>query len=340
MAASDSLLIAALSVSRNDSVAPFPQAADERTLSAIFGRVSDTLACVAEPGEWQVFELDDISPVQRAYLVERGMMTPSFSRMRGRGRGLAVYQGGRASLEINGQDHLRLLGSRVGGSLAELWSVLDTLDDQLEAAVAYAFDDSWGYLASQPTDAGTGVRAYATVHMPGLMVTGMLASVAMQLISQGLAVAPLWDGAGGFFQISNRSGRGSSELALAETVTAAAHDVADRERSVRKSLSRDHPTRVRDHIGRALGVSQHAWSMGIGEATSLVSSLWVGAATAVVEAPWMTHEAVFSLLRRLQPGHLVVDELGAGHAGLDDPRVDEIRARIMRETFADTRVST
>jgi len=97
---------------------------------------------------------------------------------------------------------------------------------------------------------------------------------------------------------------------------------------------------VRDHIGRALGVSQQAWSVGAGEAVSLVSAIWVGAAMGIVDAPWMTRETVFALLRRMQPGHLATEELGAGHSGLEDPRIDEVRARILRETFAGGRIGT
>jgi len=336
----DCLLIGSVALSRNEATTAFPHAADSAALVGLFGRVSTALAADGQPGEWETFELDAVSPVQRAYLVERGLMTPSFSRSRGAGRGFALYQSGRASLEVNGLDHIHLLGSRVGGHLSEAWATLDAIDDLVESAITYAFDDTWGYLTSRPADAGTGVRAYATVHIPGLMVSGHLGGVAMNLISLGLVLAPLWEGAGGFFQVSNRGCQGTSELLIAETVTAAANEVEQRERSVRKGLFREHPVRVKDHIGRALGVAQQAWSMTAGEAVSLVSAVWVGVTIGVVDAPWLGNEEALALIRRVQPGHLAVDELGAGHGGLDAPRLDEVRARILRETFAGVRVCT
>jgi len=70
---SDSVLVAALAVSRNDATAPFPHAAEERTLVELLGRVGDTLTQVAGSGEWELFDMDAIPPVQRAYLVERGL---------------------------------------------------------------------------------------------------------------------------------------------------------------------------------------------------------------------------------------------------------------------------
>lgn len=334
----EALLIGSLAVSRNEATTAFPHAADPAALVELFGRVSCALVAGAQPGEWEIFSLDAVSPVQRAYLVERGLMTPEFSRARGAGRGFALYQGGRASLEVNGIDHVHLLGSRVGGDLSEAWTTLDAVDDLVETAITYAFDDRWGYLTTRPADAGTGVRAYASVHIPGLMVSGRLGGVAMNLISQGLALSPLWEGAGGFFQVSNRGCQGTSELLMLEAVTEAAHDIEERERSVRKTILREHPVRVRDHIGRALGVSQQAWSTTVGEAVSLVSAVWVGVTMGVLEIPWMSSEAVLALVRRVQPGHIAVEELGAGHGGLDDLRIAEVRARILRETFADVRV--
>lgn len=336
----DGLLVGSVALSRNEATTAFPHAADSKVLVDLLGRISTALTAGGQPGEWEMFELDAVSPIQRAYLVERGLMTPSFSRGRGAGRGFAVYQAGRASLQVNGLDHIHLLGTRVGGHLSEAWATLDAIDDVVEAAITYAFDDTWGYLTSRPADAGTGVRAYATVHIPGLMVSGQLSGVAMSLISQGLMLSPLWEGAGGFFQVSNRGCQGTSELLIAETVTTAAHEVDERERSVRKALHRDHPVRVRDHIGRALGVAQQAWSMTAGEAVSLASAVWVGVTMGVVHAPWMGSDEALALMRRVQPGHLAVEELGAGHGGLEDPRIDEVRARILRETFAGVRVCT
>lgn len=335
----DGLLVGSVAVSRNEATTAFPHAADPKVLVDLLGRVSTALAVGGQPGEWEVFELDAVSPIQRAYLVERGLMTPSFARSRGAGRGFGVYQAGRASLQVNGLDHIHLLGTRVGGHLSEAWATLDAIDDLVEGAITYAFDDTWGYLTSRPADAGTGVRAYATVHIPGLMVSGQLGGVAMSLISQGLMLSPLWEGAGGFFQVSNRGCQGTSEMLITETVTEAANEIEERERSVRKALHRDHPVRVKDHIGRALGVAQQAWSITVGEAVSLASAVWVGVTMGAVQAPWMGSEEALALMRRVQPGHLAVEELGAGHGGLDDPRIDEVRARILRETFADVRVS-
>ncbi|MCL5942978.1 MAG: hypothetical protein M1325_05655 [Actinobacteria bacterium] len=327
------VLVTSVGVSRNDAAVPFPHVADRRLLEELRDRVVHTLRGTGGPGEWEVFELESLSPVQRAYLVERGLMTPAFARSRREAAAFALYQGGRATLEINGQDHLRLLAAREGDRLSELWAMVDAIDDSLERGMTYAFDERWGYLTARPDEAGTGLKAYAVVQIPALMVAGRVGVLALQMMTQGLLLTPLWEGAGGLFQVSNRGGRGISELFITETVLDTARDLVEKERSVRKILLRDNPVRVRDHVGRALGVARHAWTVGWAEAVSLVSSVQVGVEMGLIEAPWITPQSAFALMRRVHPGHLAVEEMGGVHGGLEDPRIDEVRARILRETF-------
>ncbi|MCZ7662298.1 MAG: hypothetical protein M5U22_04860 [Thermoleophilia bacterium] len=330
-------LVTSVGVTRNDSVVPFPHVAEPDLLDELRERVIAQLRRGSAPGEWEIFPLESLSPVQRAYLAERGLMTPAFARARGEVASFGLYKGGLASLEINGQDHLRLLAAREGDHLSELWAMVDSIDDSLEQGMTFAFDERWGYLTARPDEAGTGLKAYAVVQTPALMVAGRVGVLALQLMTRGLLLTPLWDGAGGLFQVSNRGGRGISELFITEAVVEAARDLVEKERSVRKILLRDNPVRVRDHMGRALGVAQRAWVVGWAEAVSLISSVQVGVEMGLIDAPDLTPRYAFELMRRVQPGHLAVEEMGGVHGGLEDPRIDEVRARILRDVFVSAR---
>ncbi|HZK49067.1 MAG TPA: hypothetical protein VFD74_05640 [Thermoleophilia bacterium] len=332
-------LASGLTISRNEEVLPFPHAASEDMLCTFRARVESALSRHGAPGEWEFFDMDAISSAQRAYLVERGVMTPGFAKGVGRSRAFGLFQGGRAALEINGTDHLRMLGSGPPDGLSDVWATLDHIDDTLESEIAYAFDERWGYLTARAADSGTGLRAFLTLHAPGLMITGRLAAVAASLAGEGLALAPLWSGAGGVFQVFNRKALGTSEGRITEAVTAATRDIVEQERTVRKGLLRENPVSVRDHIGRALGVAQQAWSVSVAEALTLVSSIQVGVSMDLVEGPGIDAGATLSLMRRVQSAHVVVDGMGSGLGGLEDPRVDEVRAQLLRRIFAGARVA-
>ena len=335
MMTADSVTLAAgLTLSRNEAVLPFPHTAPVDMLRALRERVEVTLSRRASPGEWEFFEMDSIPSAQRSYLVERGLMTPGFATGVGPSRAFGLFKGGRAALEVNGTDHLRILGSGAPDGLSDVWATLDGIDDALESEIEYAFDEHWGYLTARAADSGTGLRAFLTVHAPGLMITARLGSLAASLSEEGMALAPLWSGAGGVFQVFNRKALGTSEGRITEAVAEAARDIVEQERTVRKRLLRENPVSVRDHIGRALGVSQHAWSVSTAEALTLVSSIQVGVSMGLVEGADLDAGSTLSLMRRVQPAHIIIDELGLGFAALDDPRIDEVRARVLRRVFA------
>ena len=166
------------------------------------------------------------------------------------------------------------------------------------------------------------------------MLTGKLAATALELVGRGLGIAPLWGGAGGVVQISNVARQTGPETEIITEVESMARAISEKERSVRKMLLREHPVQGRDQIGRAIGVAQHAWSMSFQEAVNLISAAHVGLEQGVVECPALAAESAFSLMSRLQPAHIVMDHMEVKTDVLESPEIDEIRARVMRETFA------
>ncbi len=265
-------------------------------------------------------------------------MTPGFADHSGPARSFAVYGEEEASLEINGDDHFRLLGFRSGGQLSGLWSLLSRLDDRLETVFSYAFDPRWGYLTARPRQAGSGMKAYATLHLPALTLTGRLTGTALELAGKGLGLVPLWGGAGGVVQVSNLGSQGKSENEIIQQIGDICRAMVEKERSVRKMLLRENPLQTRDQIGRALGVGQHAWSVSFHEAVNLVSAAQVGMELGVVEVPGMAAESAFGLMSRLQPAHVVVDNMDGKMGCLQSPEIDECRAALLREVFAGARV--
>jgi protein arginine kinase len=326
----------ALGLSRNESSRRFPHAEDGAVLEDLRSEVLDLLTGEQWDHRWEVHDLESLSDVEIDHLVERGLMTPAFAESTGEGRGFAVYGEGQASLEINGSDHLRVLGFRDGDQLQSLWSLLNLLDDRFETVLSYAFDARWGYLLTRPRQAGSGMRAYATVVLPALMLTGRLAGVAVELVNQGLGMSPLWNGAGGVVQVSNVLPQGKPEVETLRRVSEVCVGIVEKERSVRKMLLRENPTQTRDQVGRALGVAQQAWSMSFLEAVNLISAVQAGRELGLVEGSGLASEPAFNLMTRLQPAHIVVDYMDGKTGCLESPEIDEQRAQLMRQIFADS----
>lgn len=331
---SPTLAASALGLSRNEAQRRFPHTETVEGLQELRQEIVEALTGSDWELSWRVHDLEDLSAVETIHYVEQGLMTPSFADGSGEGRGFAVYGQGQASLEINGVDHIRLLGFRTGDHLDDLWSLLAKLDDRLEADFTYAFDALWGYLTTRPSHAGSAMRVYATLHVPALMLTGKLASTALELVGQNLGIATLWGGAGGVVQVSNLGRQGKPETEILQQIEVISRGIVEKERSVRKMLLRENPIQARDHIGRSLGVAQHAWSMSFPEAVNVLSAAQVGLEQGLVEAPGLPAESVFDLMTRLQPAHIVTEHLDARTGSLESPEIDQIRARLLREIFA------
>ena len=96
-----------------------------------------------------------------------------------------------------------------GFQLEELWTRINRLDDSLSARIPFAFDKTFGYLTSCPTNLGTGMRASVMLHLPGLVLTGQIQAVVQGLNKLGLAVRGFYgEGSqtlGNLYQISNQS---------------------------------------------------------------------------------------------------------------------------------------
>ncbi|OFW55759.1 MAG: hypothetical protein A2133_02770 [Actinobacteria bacterium RBG_16_64_13] len=324
----------AVGLTRNVSGRRFPHAEDAPALEELRTEIVEVLGGDSWEHSWQVYDVESMTTVQIDHLVERGLMTPTFADCAGMGRGFAVYGEGQASLEINGDDHIRLLGFRPGGQLAFVWSLLNRLDDRLETVLSYGFDPRWGYLTARPKLAGSGMRAYATLHLPALTLTGRLAGTAVELARLGLGLAGLWGGAGGVVQVSNLRPLGKPETEILQQIGDISRGIVEKERSVRKMLLRDNPIQTRDQIGRALGTAQHAWTMSFHEAVNLISAAQVGMELGLVEVPGMAAESAFGLMSRLQSAHIVTDHMDGRTGCLESPEIDEHRARVLREVFA------
>jgi protein arginine kinase len=328
------LTASALGLTRNESGRRFPHAEDASALAEMRTQIVELLGAPEWEKPWTIHDLDEMTTVQVEYLVEQGLMTPSFSEGTRPGRGFAVYGDGEASLEINGDDHLRLLGFREGAQLTTLWTLLNHLDDRIETTVSYAFDPRWGYLTARPRQAGSGMRAYATLHLPALALTGRLAGTALDLAHHGLGLVALWGGAGGVVQMSNVLGQGRSEEDTLREIGEVCRGILEKERTVRKMLVRESPLQSRDQIGRAIGAAQQAWLMSFPEAVNLISAAQVGLELGIVDAPGLEAESAFGLMCRLQPAHIVVDHMDRRADSMESPEVDEQRARLLREFFA------
>jgi len=287
-------------------------------------------------------ELGALTPVQKQVLVERHLISREHAA-RGDGSAAVIERRQTFSLLLNEEDHLRMQAIRPGLQLSAAFSALSELDSALEESLEFAFDPTLGYLTTCPTNLGTGLRASAMLHLPGLVLSDQIGQVLQAVSKIGLAVRGLYgegtESLGNLYQISNQSTLGESEETIIRRLERVISQVASHEHNAREKLLEDDPEMVSDKIGRAYGVLRYSHIIDSKEALTHLSLLRLGGILG-----FFSPETVVlcdSLLMDIQPAHL---QLHSGSKLTPEER-DSIRAEIVRDRLhsldsPDTRFTT
>lgn len=310
-------------LARNLCGLPFPDVASPEIRSEVCRRV---LAAAREQLPIQE-NLGDATLLRRQSLFEEHLISRALLEERP-DSAICMDSSRRRSVMVNEEDHLRIQALRPGLSLKEAWSDADALDDVLEGSLDYAFSSNLGYLTSCPSNVGTGMRASALMHLPGLVLMGEIEPIMRGLGKIGLTVRGRWGegtaALGHMFQISNQITLGMAESRIVKDLEEIVSEIAEHERNARERLRRERKLFAEDLVARAEGILRSARVMTTQEALERLSELRLGISLGLVRKTGM--ELVDRLLLEVQPAHL---QTIAGRC-LDSGERDAIRAEKLR----------
>ncbi len=273
----------------------------------------------------------DLSALEKQVLVERHLISREHAA-KGVGSAVVMNRKQTLSIMINEEDHLRMQAIRSGLQLKSVFKMIDKADSELEARLDFAFHPQLGYLTACPTNVGTGMRASAMVHLPGLVMGEQINQVIQAVNKIGLAVRGLYgegtEALGNLFQISNQTTLGEKEEDIVARLHKVIEQVIEKEQNARAILLQKHSTRLLDHVGRGYGVLRHAHSMSSKEALNLLSYIKLGIDLGFFPEDWrLPTDALFI---ETQPAHL---QKGSQQKLAADER-DALRADIIRAKLA------
>ena len=278
----DVVLSSRVRLARNFARFSFPHRAGTDELLRVRDDVLGALeaAASAAPDSLLVLPFEDFTLTERRSLVDRHLSSREHIRAEV-GRALVTTADGAFSVLVNEEDHLRLSAVLPGLQLDAALQMCDAVDDALEADFeednGYAFDPDFGFLTACPTNAGTGLRASAMLHLPALSLLGELDDARAWALERGFILrGTSGEGssvAGHLEQLSNQSTLGQDEADIALEIEFAARELATRERDGRARLVAERPVETRDLVGRAYGIAAHARRISTDEATHALSLL-------------------------------------------------------------------
>ena len=271
--------------------------------------------------------MDNLTLLDKNILVERHLISREHAA-KNAGSGLVFNREETLCMMINEEDHLRMQALRPGLQLKQAWQAIDQVDSKLEKKLEYAFSPELGYLTACPTNVGTGMRASAMMHLPGLVLSEQINQIIQAVNKVGLAVRGLYgegtEALGNLFQISNQTTLGEKEDEILMRLNKVIEQILQHEQNSRASLLDKRPTLLLDNIGRAYGILRHAHSMASKEALNLLSCLKLG-----VDLGFFPEEGrllVDQLFMETQPAHLQK----SSQQKLQAEERDTLRAEIVR----------
>ena len=272
--------------------------------------------------------LQELSAIEKQVLVERHLISREHAA---KGVGSAVVMNRRQTLSImvNEEDHLRMQSIRSGLQLKQAFKLVDKIDSALESKLEFAYDQRLGYLTACPTNVGTGMRASAMLHLPGLVLSELINQVIQAVGKIGLAVRGLYgegtEAMGNLFQISNQTTLGEKEDEIIARLSKVIETIIEKEHDARQVLIQKRSNTLWDQIGRAYGVLTYAHAMSSKEALNLLSILKLGVDLGAF--PEDRRLPIDELFIDTQPAHLQ----RSSQQKLNAEERDHLRAQIIRE---------
>ncbi|MBX6325714.1 MAG: protein arginine kinase [Chthoniobacterales bacterium] len=315
-------------LARNLRNRPFPGWAKKAERSSILELVRARVEELPEMQEAFAENLQDLSALDRQVLVERHLISREHAA-KGAGSAVVVNRRQTLSIMINEEDHLRMQSIRSGLQLKQAFKLVDKVDTALESKLDFAFDPRLGYLTACPTNVGTGMRASAMLHLPGLVLSELINQVIQAVSKIGLAVRGLYgegtEAMGNLFQISNQTTLGEKEEEIISRLSKVIETIIEKEHDARQMLLQKKPAMLFDQIGRAYGILTYAHAMPSKEALNLLSIIKLGMDLGVF--PEDHRLAIDALFIETQPAHLQK----ASQQKLNAEERDYLRAQIVRE---------
>lgn len=324
----DVALSTRIRLARNIADFPFPSKLDIKGKNEICSLLRGVLAGEGAD-DFKYIDMNSLTPSQAVSLAERHLISPEFTTNRD-GRGLLLTDDESVSIMICEEDHIRLQVMKAGLSLDEAFETADKIDNKLDAALDYAFDDRIGYLTQCPTNLGTAMRASVMLHLPALTATGKISSIASTVSKLGLTIRGAYgegtSARGCIYQMSNRITLGITERAALDNLRAITLQIAAQERAAQEVVLKS--PAEEDKVFRAMGILKNARILSGDEFMELISLVRMGTAKGLFG---FSLEKINELIVNMQPA-----TINAAHGkSLEPSERDAMRAKSIREALGD-----
>ena len=249
--------------------------------------------------------LSTLANIDKRAMVERHIISPHLVEKQ-QVTGLILSEDETISIMINEEDHLRIQSIVGGMNLEAAYEVASRVDDIASEKFDIAFDKKYGYLASCPTNVGTGLRASCMVFLPALSSAGIINRMFEELSKYGVTIRGIYgEGSkslGSLYQISNQKTLGNTEQEIIYSLNNVVNQIVRQERLKRQEIKDNNYDKMEDQVYRAYGVLKYARQLTSSEAISLLAQIKLAIDCGLIKFDKDVN--IHKLMMGVQPGSL------------------------------------
>ena len=282
----------------------FPIASNPEDAKKVDESVTNALLNSGEKG-YEYMRMSEVSLLDRQILMEKHLVSPQLIDPKRNGA-VILSEDETISLMINEEDHIRIQCIYPGFQLENAYEHADSLDNELEERLPYAFDEEFGYLTSCPSNTGTGMRASVMMHLPALTITKQVDRIIPAITRLGMVVRGSYgegsEALGNIYQISNQTTLGKAEKEILSDLKNVALRLIAHERRSREMLLSKSKVALENKLFRSLGILKYARLLPTGEAARCLSDVRLGIDLDIINDIDMS--ILNELMIFMQPGYL------------------------------------
>ncbi len=322
----DCVLSSRVRLARNMYPVSFPHLLKENDLAGIEKALQD-FSGNSKYSDNIIISIKDLDGKDRRYLRERNIIT--YEMEISDISHVLINRKDDFFIMVNEEDHFRIQVIRPGLQLMDCYRIADTVDDELNRFVDYAFSKEYGYISACPSNLGTGLKASVILHLPLISMRRELTSLSGDIKKSGGEIkGTLGDGnktLGSLYQVSNRVSMGLSEVDIIELIDGIVHRVIMLEDKLREDFLSSARAEFEDRIWRSYALLRHARRISYREALEYLSDVRLGVILGFLRS--MELGDVNDLMVNIQWFHL---QRSAGHVFNNSIECDEYRADFIR----------
>lgn len=210
---------------------------------------------------------------------EKGIVTNSLIKNSGFSS-FAINNDETFSVIINEKEHLGLQFKNNGNNIKEMYEYINQIDDLIEEKLTYLFDDNLGYLTSDISNIGTGLKVSIMIHLPILSLNDKVINLFSELNKLGMTLEGMYgekgQSYGNVYILSNKVTLGVTEEEIINKLQNAVEFIVNEENKAREQMLNNYSKELEDKVFRAYGILKNARILKWIETLELLSDLRLG----------------------------------------------------------------